>query len=358
MSGGRYRFLLDKKCFEGFYFIQRKVDRMNMQGDADVRKRRKRRKRRRRRRNFQVIAAAAIVIAALSAVLLWVSGQPGGGWSDKLRSAGEGEVSGLYWDMDGEELYSPHAILMELNSGEILYSRKEDEKIYPASLTKMMTAILTIEQIDSLEERLTVPESIFPQLYAEDASMAGFDPGEEVSCRDLLYGMLLPSGAECCLTAAEWIAGSEEGFAEMMNRKAAEIGMEHTHFTNSTGLHQAEHYSTAEDLAALLRYALQNPEFREIFTSRTHVTSPTNRHPDGLTLWSTMYESMDEVEIANGKILGGKTGYTPEAGLCLASLANIGGTEYILVTAGARGSHDTEQYHILDAVHLYSGIEG
>lgn len=186
--------------------------------------------------------------------------------------------------------------------------------------------------------------------------MAGFLPGEEASFRELLYGVLLPSGAECCMEFAYRIAGSEEAFAAMMNEKAQELELYDTHFCNATGLHDPQHYSTVEDIAQLLQYALQNQTFREAFTSSRYSTFPTVQHPEGFTFYSTMFTAMESPEVTGGVILGGKTGYTEEAGLCLASLAEIEGKEYILVTANAAGSHQTEPYHTIDAANVYSQV--
>ena len=253
-------------------------------------------------------------------------------------------------------LNSPNAILVELETGKVLGEKKADEKIYPASLTKIMTAVLAVENIGDLQERITVPEEIFPKLYEEGASMAGFCPGEEAVGLDLLYGVLLPSGAECCLTFADRIAGSEEDFVDMMNEKAKELGMEHTHFTNSTGLQDEDHYSTVRDISVLLRYALAGDTFRQVFTSSSYSTNPSACHPEGFTFASTMFQEMNSAAVTDGEILGGKTGYTKEAGLCLASLAVIGQKEYILVTAHARGDHETRQYHVEDAVKVYTQL--
>lgn len=132
--------------------------------------------------------------------------------------------------------------------------------------------------------------------------------------------------------------------------------MKNTHFCNSTGLHEPEHYSTVKDMAVLLQYAVKNETFREVFTSKSYSAAPSEVHPEGFTFTSTMFRHLDGTEVTGGTLLGGKTGYTPEAGLCLASLAEISGKEYILVTAGAEGSHETEPYHILDAVNVYSKI--
>ncbi len=259
-------------------------------------------------------------------------------------------------EVDLSHLYSRCAVLTDFASGDLLAEHDARARIYPASLTKIMTAVLAVENTADMDEVVTVPEDIFEQLYAEDASMAGFLPGESAALRDLLYGILLPSGAECCMTFARRIAGSEAAFAELMNQKAEELGLADTHFCNATGLHDPDHYSTAEDIAALLRYALQSQTFREAFTGSRHSVPPSEKHPDGFTFVSTMFSYMDSAEVTGGRILGGKTGYTEEAGQCLASLAEVGGREYILVTAGAVGSHETEQFHILDAVNVYSQI--
>lgn len=258
--------------------------------------------------------------------------------------------------IDLGHLYSPYAILLDKGSGEILAEHNSEDRVYPASLTKIMTALLAIENTDDLSQTITLPSDIFQPLYEENASMAGFQPGEEVEMKSLLYGILLPSGAECCMAFAEKIAGSEEGFVEMMNDKAEELGMKDTHFCNTTGLHDPDHYSTVKDISILLQYALESDDFRQVFCSSRYSVRPTEQHPEGFTFSSTMFQYMDSTEVVGGEILGGKTGYTEEAGLCLASLAEVNGREYILVTAKANGTHDTEQFHILDAVNVYSQI--
>lgn len=258
--------------------------------------------------------------------------------------------------MSFDRLYSSNAILIRLSDETVLMEKNSADKIFPASLTKIMTAVVAIENLPDLNEDITVSESMFEKLFKENASMAGFLPDEEVRAIDLLYGVMLPCGAECCIALAEHIAGSEQNFTKLMNDKAKDLGMENTNFENTTGLHNENHYTTVEDMAVLLRYALQNETFREVFTSCRHSTTPTNKHPDGITFYSTMFKGLDDQNIANGKILGGKTGYTDEAGLCLASLAKVGNQEYILVTAGAKGNHNTEQYNIADALAVYNNI--
>ncbi len=255
-----------------------------------------------------------------------------------------------------DDLYSSNVILISLDDKEILLDKLSDERIYPASLTKIMTAILAIENLPDLDEMIHLSEDMFQELYFENASMAGFLPNEDVTAIDLIYGVLLPSGAESAIGLADAIAGSEENYVKLMNKKAEKLGMNNTHFTNSTGLHNTNHYSTVKDIAILLEYALQNNTFREVYTSERHTTRETNLHPDGITLRSTMFKKMETQDVNGGIIEGGKTGYTEEAKLCLASLAKIDGKEYILVTANAEGSPQTEQFNILDAFSVYNQI--
>ena len=251
---------------------------------------------------------------------------------------------------------SRHAILLNAQSGRVLAQKRADERTAPASLTKMMTVLLAIEAEPDLDKQVTLPEDIFPALQTEKASMAGFVPDETVTVRDLLYGAMLPSGAECCETLAQLVSGSEENFAALMNQKAAALGMASTHFCNPTGLHDPEHVSTVRDMARLTEAALQNETFRKLFTTERYTVPATNCHPQGFTMHSTLLSQLDGTELQSGRILGGKTGYTGEAGLCLASLAEVKGREYILVTAGAGGNHSTAPYHIEDAVTVYRRV--
>ncbi len=255
-----------------------------------------------------------------------------------------------------DKLNSSNAILVRLKDHAILMQKNSEEKIYPASLTKMMTAIVAIENLHDLKGEIKLTNSMFKGLYEVGASMAGFQPGEQVRAIDLLYGIMLPSGAECCIGLANKIAGSEKNFVKMMNQKAVDIGLENTHFENTTGLHDDNHYTTVKDLAVLLSYALKNDTFQEIFTSPRHSTPPTNKHIDGITFNSTMFEKLNDNNITGGEIVGGKTGFTSEAGLCLASLAKVNKQEYILVTVGAKGDSYSEQFNITDALAVYSSI--
>lgn len=284
--------------------------------------------------------------------------------ADESSAAGNGTDSAADTDQDIsfseivqlDTLNSPYAVLMDASTGEVLAEQNADTQMYPASLTKILTAVTAMESVNSLDEIVTMPYEIYAALYEEGASMAGFEAGEQASVRQLLYGVILPSGAECCIALADLIDGSESAFVQRMNEKAQALGMSSTHFVTCTGLHDAQHYSTVRDIAVLLQYALQSSDFREIFTTHSYSVAPTAQHPEGFTFYSTMFQSLGDASVTGGEILGGKTGYTEEAGLCLASLAQVNGREYILVTAGAPGSHDTEPLHTIDAKTVYNRI--
>ena len=261
-------------------------------------------------------------------------------------------------DLSSIDLKSTNALLIRLEDDRTLLSKNSAVRTYPASLTKMMTALVVIEHTEDLGEEIILEQRIFDQLRSANASMAGFRPGEKITVKDLLYGIMLPSGAEASLGLAEHIAGSESAFVELMNDKARILGMDSTNFMNTTGLHHPEHYSTAEDMARLLQYALKNRDFARIFTEEEYLTAQHPEEDSGHKLYSTLFMKLKSFKrnSLNGEILGGKTGYTGEAGLCLASYARIGGQKYILITMGAPGNLYTEQFSVTDALAIYSRI--
>ena len=274
----------------------------------------------------------------------------GRGLHIKERLAGLRRLPVKELDLSG--ITSTHAILMDVSTGKTIGTMGADEVVYPASLTKIMTTIVAIEELDNLKKEITLDPDMFTELYARDATRAGFEPNETVRAIDLLYGAMLPSGAECCIGLADEIAGSEGSFVELMNQKAEKLGLTNTHFCDTTGLHDPDHYSSCRDMAVLLQYALKNKTFREIIQTHSYSTPGTNIHPDGITFYSSLFKSLSDPSVTGGEILGGKTGFTNAAGLCLASFARIGGREYILVTTGA----NVNGAHIQDAVTIYNRL--
>lgn len=258
--------------------------------------------------------------------------------------------------VDLEALDSPYAVLLDGESGGVIASKKGEEKIFPASMVKIMTVWTAIEQIKNPDTTVAMSYDYYDTLYEQDASRAGFEPGEEAVIRDLLYGALLPSGAECCMELAIQASGSEPAFVDQMNQKAEKLGLIQTHFTNCTGLHSDDQYSTVTEIGRILQEALKNKTFYEVFTTKSYTVQPTQAHPDGFTFESSMFKNMESPAVIGGEIKGGKTGYTDNAGHCLASMAVIGNRKYILVTAGWAADPATTLYHINDAFLAYNQV--
>lgn len=255
-----------------------------------------------------------------------------------------------------EEFNSEAALCIRRSDHKAIISLNADEKEYPASIVKVMTVVVALEMIDDWDETVTLPTAMFAKLLSQNASVAGFVEGERVKASDLVYAAMLPSGADGSLGLAYIVAGSEEAFVKLMNDKAAELGMTNTHFANATGLHTEDTYSTARDLVTLFDYALKNDKFREVIGNSQYTTSPTNKHPGGLTMSSTVYTAFRSVTKNYDYIVGGKTGYTPEAGQTLITCAKINDEEYILVTLGAGNGEQRPKYNAMDAVAVYSMI--
>lgn len=248
-----------------------------------------------------------------------------------------------------DAIVSKYAVLVDVGSNRITAQREADEIIYPASMTKIMTLIVAVENMNSLDDEFTMTYEILNPLINEDASRAGFEEGETITVEDMLYGAVLPSGADATIGLAQCISGSEEEFVKLMNEKAEEMGLEHTHFTNTSGLHDENHYSTVTEMAMILEYAIQIPLCRQVLSTYQYTTSATKEHPEGILLESTMFSRMYGDEVEGVQIEGGKTGYTDEAENCLASFAVKDGQEYVAVTAGSYSHWLT----IYDAFEMY-----
>ena len=302
-----------------------------------------------RRRTGRKISPKIFLIVFL--VLLLVCGA---GTIILYRSQKTSLPKGITVNLDS--LDSPNAVLIDADTGTVIGSKNAQTRIYPASMVKIMTVLTAIREIRNLGETVEMSYDYYDMLYARDASRAGFEPGEKAIIRDLLYGALLPSGAECCMDLALQAAGSESAFVELMNQNASKLGLTQTQFTNCTGLHDEGQYSTPAEIAAILQDALKNKTFYKVFTTKSYTVEATEVHPDGFTFQSSMFKGMQSPTVIGGEILGGKTGYTDDAGHCLASMAKIGGREYILVTAGWAQNPRVDQYHINDAFLAYNEL--
>jgi len=242
------------------------------------------------------------------------------------------------------EISSKNAILLNGNDGTILYEKNAEEIVSIASLTKIMTAIVALEQIKDLEESIILQQEDFVGLREANASVAGFKINEEVTYKDLMYGLLFPSGADAA-QALTRLLGGKAHFINLMNEKAKELGLEKTSFKNETGLEEIGHHSTVKDVATFFLYALENEEFQEFVTTPTYTTK-NKQH----TFLSTLENYHKKYQIEMDYLQGGKTGWTSEAGLCLATYAYKNNNTYVFVTAG---SYNGGASHINDAKKVY-----
>ncbi len=254
-----------------------------------------------------------------------------------------------------ETIISQYGILIDAQDGMILAQKGARERMNPASMTKILTLLVAAEHLTEADLDVTVPITIdiTDYCFVNECSVTGYALDEEVPVRDLLYGTILPSGADSSLALAKYVAGSHEAFVGLMNEKVAELGLaETTHFTNCVGLYDEAHYTTAYDMAVIMKAAADDAFCREILSARTYTTTFTKQHPEGLVISNWFLRRIEDKD-THGEILCGKTGYVDQAGSCAASLA-VGndGREYLCVTGNSTSSWKC----ISDQVMLYQNF--
>lgn len=244
----------------------------------------------------------------------------------------EGNVS-----LEGASLEeNQKGVLLDLNEKEVLFAKNAHEKVYPASITKIMTAMLAFKY-GNMEDTVTITQENVT--LEEGSQVCGFAAGDRVTMRELVYSLLVYSGNDAASAIATHIGGSIDDFVSLMNKYAKQLGCTGTHFTNPHGLHDEEHYTTAYDIYLMLKEALQYPEFTEITQLSSYTLTYTRS--DGIEV-STYLEATDQYLTGlstapkNATILGGKTGTTSSAGNCLALLSqNAYGEPYVSIVLGA-----------------------
>lgn len=286
-----------------------------------------------------------------------------------------------YYDDKGElknlELYSESIFMMNLDTGETIVDINGDEERAPASLTKIMTAVVMLEEIGYDEDTLkstyvSAGTDAFDELYDTGASTADIQPDEKVSYYDLLAALMIPSACEAANIIAINVAGSIPEFCDMMNEKAEELGMDNSHFSNAHGLFTQQNYSSAHDMAILSKYAVERfSVFRDIVAMSSYQMESTDYHPTGSTILNTNLMLNSYTDYFYSYCKGIKTGSLDSAGRCLSSYATYDGTTYLIVTMGApmnklaedipKGEEDPDSiyggdyvyYNILDHIALY-----
>lgn len=235
------------------------------------------------------------------------------------------------FDVDAESVY-----LINLDTGKVIYEKDADKKIYPASTTKIMTALLALENIPDLDApQVELKLYIQNALSGTGASLAGILRGESFSPRELLYASMLPSGNEAAMMLGDYVGdGSLDYFAEMMNERAAELGAVNTHFVNASGMHDDDHYTTAYDMYLITKAALENETFRQIVSTRYYYAGE-DQNGNPLHWNTTNFLISPGSTYYYPYATGVKTGTTDEAGRCLVSTAEKNGYHYLMVMMGA-----------------------
>ena len=258
-----------------------------------------------------------IVFAVIFSVSL--CGTPFAGLLPDAALAGEQQTaedtSGYVTDTNKDvKIESKAGIVLDSAHDIILYDKNADKKMYPASCTKVLTALVVLDNAPDLNKEVTVSQEAIDSLE-EGSSHIALVPGEKVTIKDLLYGLLLESGNDCANVLAEEVGGSSEGFAEMMNAKAKEIGANDSHFVNPHGWYNKDHYTTAHDLAIIMDECVKNEKFVKIDSALKYKIKKTNKSP-ARELWNSHRMIPNKYAYYEG-VLGGKTGFTKESKCCL-----------------------------------------
>ncbi len=251
----------------------------------------------------------------------------------------------------GVTIQADGGIVMEAGTGTVLYGKNMDQPYYPASITKILTALIVIESCD-LNEIVTFSHDAVYNVE-EDSSSAGIDEGDQLTVRDCLYALLLASANESANALAEHVSGTREAFADLMNQRAASLGCTGSHFANPSGLNDENHYTTAHDMAKIAQAAIRNPTFVEICGSRTYrlpnmKRAPAEKYPNGYPIANhhKMWNRNDAAYYSG--VFCGKTGYTSLAGNTLVTCANRGDMTLIAVVLNGHQTHYTDTKAMLD----------
>lgn len=266
---------------------------------------------------------------------------------DASISLGPNTIDARYPLFDAED-YEPTgtaALVYEQNTDTLMYAYQADEKMYPASMTKVMTCLLALELCSDLNEVVTVSQSALAGIDWT-SSAAGLVAGEELTMEQLLYCLMVKSANDAACVIAEHLGGSQEAFVEKMNEKAAELGCENTHFVNVHGLHDEEHYTTARDMVKIMIAALEHDLFNTLYSTVTYTLPATNKS-EAREFTTTNY-MMDEglSRYYDSRVIGGKTGFTTPAGRCLVSVSEADGMRLLTVVMGTKTQYYSDGWTV------------
>lgn len=252
-----------------------------------------------------------------------------------------------------DSIVAETAILIDANTGSVLFEKNADRAMYPASTTKIMTCLLALEY-GHLDDVITIPQEAAD--VPKDSSLMPVTVGEEMTMRDLLYGLMLHSGNDSANAIAALVGGSVDAFVEKMNARAAQIGMSGTHYANAHGYHADDHYTTARDMALLAQEAMCNETFREIVNTPGYIIEPTNKRSERLKMVNSNLMLLSGSEYYYEDVIGIKTGYTGAAGQTFVFAAERDGAFLIGVVMKTADNKDAAQRWIDTAALLDYGF--
>lgn len=256
------------------------------------------------------------------------------------------------YEITGFDITAKAGMLVSMDTGEILYSNNIDQKMYPASLTKMMTVTLMLESEKyDPAGKVAMTKEVQTLILGTGSAVSNFQIGEEITQLDLVYTVLMSSFGDCAYLAAIYYGGSVEGFVAMMNDKAAELGLTGTHYSNPVGLHDEGNYTTVRDVYTLMSYALKNETFKTVCSAPRYTVEATNMSGKR-TLSTTNFLIDNTTNYYYQYAKGGKTGYTDEAGRCLVSFASYNGYNYMCVLMNCPPNAD-RRYEFVESAELY-----
>ena len=268
---------------------------------------------------------------------------------------GGAEDASDYLDSSADDesvfLDSESAILVNLDTGEVVVSRNPDEQIYPASMTKVLTLLVANEQMEDRSGTFTITQDITDHTYANDLSAVCWDVGETITVEDMEYGTILPSGADAAIGLARYATGSEENLVALMNNKVKEMGLsDEANFTNVTGMHDENEHCTVTDMAMIMKAAVEYQHTLDVMRTGEYRTSHTPQHPDGVYFFNLFLDRTQVAEAEGtlkGSVVCAKTGYTDESRNCAVTYyISESGAHYVCVTAKGKGSRRVVQDHI------------
>lgn len=240
---------------------------------------------------------------------------------------------------------STFAILINGSTGQVVAQKNGDAYMFPASMTKVMTLLVAAEHVKNLTDTVTITQDILDYCTAHDCSTVGFTAGETVTVMDLLWGTILPSGADAAIALGRYVAGSDAAFVQLMNQKAASLGLKNTNFTNCVGLYDAGHFTTCNDMAVIMNAAAANQLALTVLATPQYTTIPSSVHSSGITVKNLFLSRIGPLS-KPGIVLGAKTGYINQSKYCAVSyFISSKGVPYVCVTGMAGSSMNAVTDH-------------